>query len=168
MGSYFCYKISPAMTMCLFLSLLFLASFAVADVTADLPTDKTSEVPEPTVSGEGASEDLMNESQLSEEEPNELDESESEEPTYDSELSEEEPEDSDEPTNDEAIAPEEDHHFWHCHRYTGGTCAWFGCDHWRHAHCHHGHCVCGWGKCAWHGRCLWQSEMTAEEDEIVA
>merc|ERR1712007_312056 len=98
------------------------------------------------------------------------------ESTSNSELSEEPTEDfddqevSDEPTfDDEAIVPEEDHYFWHCHRYTGGTCSWFHCSHWRHAHCHHGYCVCGWGKCNWHGRCLWRSEMDLpEENEVVA
>merc|ERR1712063_153697 len=137
---------------------------------------------EPEASGEGKPEnsELSGEDQItepveptedsdfSEGDPEQSFDSELEQPTEDSELSEEEPEDSDEPTNDEAITPEEDHYFWHCHRYTGGTCSWFRCSHWRHAHCHHGRCVCGWGKCAWHGRCLWQSEMTAEEDEIVA
>merc|ERR1712137_978831 len=51
-------------------------------------------------------------------EPAELNESEEElKETDGSELedSEEEPEDSDEPANDEAIAPEEDHFFLHCH-----------------------------------------------------
>merc|ERR1712063_236583 len=161
-----------------------------AEVTDELPNAKSSGVSptesgesdeteqsmkysqaEPEESGEGKPEnsELSGEDQITEpvkptedsefsEEPEESEKSDSEEPT----------EDSDEPTNDEAIAPEEDHYFWHCHRYTGGTCSWFRCSHWRHAHCHHGRCVCGWGKCAWHGRCLWRSEMTADEDEIVA
>merc|ERR1712007_333517 len=125
--------------------------------TVSLESTSKSDVSEPVEeeaeeSGEPVKEsDEVGDSQLSEE-PTE----ESDDEMNDSELSEEPTEDfddneaSDEPTSDdEAIVPEEDHYFWRCHRYTGGTCSWFSCDRWRHAYCHHGRCKCSWGKCAW-------------------
>merc|ERR1712064_133883 len=143
----------------------------------NLETTPESDVSEPVEEEAEESEEPVKEStevddpQLSEEPTeetdDEIDDSEfSEEPTEDFEDNEV----SDEPTfDDEAIVPEEDHYFWHCHRYTGGTCAWFSCDRWRHSHCHHGECVCGWGRCSWHGRCLWRSELDLpEETEVLA
>merc|ERR1712064_35847 len=126
----------------------------------NLETTPESDVSEPVEEEAEESEEPVKES-------TEVDDSEfSEEPTEDFEDNEV----SDEPTfDDEAIVPEEDHYFWHCHRYTGGTCAWFSCDRWRHAYCHHGRCACGWGKCSWHGRCLWRSELDLpEETEVLA
>merc|ERR1712007_422963 len=122
------------------------------------PVKESDEVGDSQLSEEPTeeSDDEMKDSALSEEPTEDFDDNEvSDEPTEDFDDNEV----SDEPTSDdEAIVPEEDHYFWHCHRYTGGTCSWFSCDRWRHAYCHHGRCKCSWGKCAWHGRCLWRSE----------
>merc|ERR1712063_155440 len=92
------------------------------------PTEEFDFSEEPQESEKSDLEEPTEDSDFSEGDPEQSFDSELEQPTEDSELSEEEPEDSDEPTNDEAIAPEEDHYFWHCHRYTGGTCSWFGCS----------------------------------------
>jgi len=51
--------------------------------------------------------------------------SESEDPTFSSGLSEKESGDWDKPADDGAVAPEDDHYFWQCHPYTGGTCFCF-------------------------------------------
>merc|ERR1712007_398819 len=191
--SLFC-AFSSTMSIRLFLSLFFIASLSTAEVAvpdepakelAQEPTDnaKTVEVSAPEeVKDTPETVSLESKSKSDVSEPVEEEAEESEEPVKesdevgDSQLSEEPTEDfndnevSDEPTSDdEAIVPEEDHYFWHCHRYTGGTCSWFSCDRWRHAYCHHGRCKCSWGKCAWHGRCLWRSEMDLpEENEVVA
>merc|ERR1712007_29819 len=96
--------------------------------TVSLESTSKSDVSEPVEEEAEESEepvkesDEVGDSQLSEEPTEESDDG-----MNDSELSEEPTEDfddneaSDEPTSDdEAIVPEEDHYFWHCHRYAGG------------------------------------------------